>query len=581
MRMTVRISRGALLPVLFSAGCLLAQDTSGGGGIASLDAAQEYLKRGDLGDAEKELSRFLDSNRQEPQAYNLLGFICDQTGRSSQALEYYKTALRLSPNFAPAHTNLGAFYFRQGKIDLARGEFLQTLRYRPDDLMANYNLGLIYIRLRSYAKAVDYLEGARRVAPDDPAVLLKLAQASFALGHRDEGLKAALALAPRAENDAAALLSLALLLLQYHLYKTARDCLVRADQAAPHTPEVLLALAQADFLSGGYDDAVDSIERFVAAFKQDPQESETSTAYLTVASRLLYDVRQKHSSGARLNYTLAEVLFLKKSYNQAVHVLNEQAADGKHTPEYFNLLGLCYAALDQFRQGARAIEKAIELDGAQSRYYFNLAGVYQKAGDNQAAVKILQRALARDPDSAETYFALGLSQFNLGYYSGALGNFSKALRMQPGFAQAQLLVGRSYEKLGRPSEAGSAYRQAIRSDPDYYPAYFRLALLLMHSGTAQEAVPFLKQVVRLNPLHANAHYDLGTLYARQGRSAEAIAELEKAISINTSYEPAYYQLGRLYAKLGNREKAQELFDFVNAAQKRKLEKYQEKVLGPE
>ena len=46
-------------------------------------------------------------------------------------------------------------------------------------------------------------------------------------------------------------------------------------------------------------------------------------------------------------------------------------------------------------------------------------------------------------------------------------------------------------------------------------------------------------------------------------------------------EGKVYQLGRLYAKMGNREKAEELLNFVTAEKEKKREKYQEKISGPD
>ncbi|PYU97326.1 MAG: hypothetical protein DMG26_21780, partial [Acidobacteria bacterium] len=133
------LALGALLGVCPA----LAQDAAAGA-ATSLKAGEDYLRAGDLRAAEEQLLQSASLNSKNPQTYNLLGFICDQTGRSGLALQYYKKALQLSPSFTAARNNLGAAYFRQGKPSLAVDQFLQTLRCRPSDLTANYNLGLIY-----------------------------------------------------------------------------------------------------------------------------------------------------------------------------------------------------------------------------------------------------------------------------------------------------------------------------------------------------------------------------------------------------------------------------------------------------
>ena len=86
------LALGALLGVCPA----LAQDAAAGA-ATSLKAGEDYLRAGDLRAAEEKLLQSASLNSKNPQTYNLLGFICDQTGRSGLALQYYKKALQLSP----------------------------------------------------------------------------------------------------------------------------------------------------------------------------------------------------------------------------------------------------------------------------------------------------------------------------------------------------------------------------------------------------------------------------------------------------------------------------------------------------
>src|SRR5580704_1089626 len=96
-------------------------------------SASENLRKGEAASAETQLRKAIKLGTKDPLAYNLLGFICDQSGRPDEAISEYQTALRLAPGYNPARNNLGALYLRQGKSDLALGEFQQTLKANPQD----------------------------------------------------------------------------------------------------------------------------------------------------------------------------------------------------------------------------------------------------------------------------------------------------------------------------------------------------------------------------------------------------------------------------------------------------------------
>jgi len=52
----------------------------------------------------------------------------------------YRRALKLRPDYAQAHNNLGVIYLYLGKVGEARKEFEQALRINPGLLPARKNL---------------------------------------------------------------------------------------------------------------------------------------------------------------------------------------------------------------------------------------------------------------------------------------------------------------------------------------------------------------------------------------------------------------------------------------------------------
>jgi len=544
-----------------------------------LKAGAQYLRSGNLSAAEKELRKAIALDSRNPEIYNLLGFICDQTHRPDQAIQNFQAALKLNPGFTPARNNLGSSYLRQQKPELALEEFRQTLVFRPDDVTANYNSGVIYLQQGQPSKATAYLEKAHSVSPDDPAVLFNLSRCYFGTNRNDDGVRTALEMLKGGENKPGVFFEVGTLFLQNGLYELAAEKLARARVLSPRDPRILVALAEASVRAGKMDMASDSIEGFIEAVRQGNHTGADTAAQFSAARVVLSSLRQANPDSFKTNYQLAEILFLDHKYGEAVEVLKTLAEKAGNNSEYFNLLGMCYAGLNQFPDARQAVVKAINLAPARADFLFNLAGIYQKAGDNESALKILKQALAHDQNSPQIHFALGLSYFNRGSYAAALENFHMALKIQPDFPEAVFLVGRTYERLGNRPEAVAAFQKTVSMEPAYYPAHFQLALVLLKMGRTEEAVPLFERVVRLNPQFADAYYQLGKLHATRGDLRQASQEFEKCIAINPDHDDAYYQLGRVYAKLGNKEKAAQLFQEVNARKGRRGQKYEGLVEG--
>jgi len=155
-----------------------------------LDAGVSDLKRGDLHAAERELLEAANLDPGNPQTYNLLGFICDQTGRSDQSVRYYERALTLAPTFSAARNNLGNVYLREGKTSLAIEQFQQTLPLRPDDLTANLARPISNWEIVNENKAKRGLskEGLRTKVTGRPISSGALASARFVLHQNLNGV---------------------------------------------------------------------------------------------------------------------------------------------------------------------------------------------------------------------------------------------------------------------------------------------------------------------------------------------------------------------------------------------------------
>jgi tetratricopeptide (TPR) repeat protein len=107
--------------------------------------------------------------------YYNLGIANGKSGKYQEAVDAYKQAIRIQPDFAAAHYNLGHAYRKLGKNQEALDAFKQAIRIRPDLAIAHENLGATYLVLGRKQEAIDAYKQAIRIRPD-------LASAHFSLG---------------------------------------------------------------------------------------------------------------------------------------------------------------------------------------------------------------------------------------------------------------------------------------------------------------------------------------------------------------------------------------------------------------
>jgi len=83
-----------------------------------------------------------------------------------QAEEKYEQALRINPDLAEAHGNLGAIFQSTGRLPDAAAQYELALRINPDYVEAHFNLGLALEKLGRTPEAIEHYQQALKLRPD-------------------------------------------------------------------------------------------------------------------------------------------------------------------------------------------------------------------------------------------------------------------------------------------------------------------------------------------------------------------------------------------------------------------------------
>ena len=102
-----------------------------------------------------------------PQANYNLGNLLLNRGEADKAIRYFEQAVRSQPDYSEAHNNLGNLLFAKGDTARAAEHFEQAVRLDPDNEDAQYNLGNIYFSQKKVDLAAERYRAALRINPDN------------------------------------------------------------------------------------------------------------------------------------------------------------------------------------------------------------------------------------------------------------------------------------------------------------------------------------------------------------------------------------------------------------------------------
>lgn len=171
---------------------------------AEVDALFALYQRGDVQQTLTHGRMLAERYRESDAVQNALGLAHSRLAQRDEALACYRRALRINPDFADAHYNLGNELNALGRKDEAVAAYERALKINPQDADALNNLGVVLAALGRGGEALARYALALKIRPDYADAHINLGNALNAAGRKDEAIASyqrALTLSP---NDAKA-----------------------------------------------------------------------------------------------------------------------------------------------------------------------------------------------------------------------------------------------------------------------------------------------------------------------------------------------------------------------------------------
>ena len=164
------------------------------------------------------------------------GVDADAKGKREEAIAHYEKAISLSPDFYPAHNNLGSAELSRSNFSAARSEFEQVVKLNQSDANAYFNLSNVCMLTNQLPDARHFLEEGLRRQPESGF-------GKFLLG----------SLELREGNT-----------------KEAESALHQAIQLSPTMTQARLQLVNLFLQENRKQDAIAQLREFISAFPADP-----------------------------------------------------------------------------------------------------------------------------------------------------------------------------------------------------------------------------------------------------------------------------------------------------------------------
>ncbi|MGO9245716.1 MAG: tetratricopeptide repeat protein [Verrucomicrobiia bacterium] len=146
-----------------------------------------------LGDAEtkERWEKMLRVDPNDARAHYNLGIVLERAGETAGAITHYEQAIRIRPDFAMAHYNLAVAQQRAGKVTDAIKQYEQVLQLEPGlgEADAHNNLGSALVQTGKIEEAIAHYQQALWLKPDFVEAHNNLGTALYQTGKREEAIE--------------------------------------------------------------------------------------------------------------------------------------------------------------------------------------------------------------------------------------------------------------------------------------------------------------------------------------------------------------------------------------------------------
>ncbi len=406
---------------------------------AAANLAQIDLLERTPSDARKRIERISARDPRNLDALLALAAFGPRIGASPAEIEeWLKQAVQVAPKSAEAHLMLGRHYLASGRLESALEEVEAAKALTPDDARVLDTLAEVQVRLGRNADALNLLASLSVLRPDSPPVLYRLAKAQIAQGQTSAAaitLRRALELRP---TFTSARFALGQLDLASGRVDASMRAAWRLQDEAPDSPQGFVLEADVHRYQGRWQQAYAAYER---AWNVRPsaelvlrlQEALTALGRDGEARERMQAWLGDHPADGQVRKRLADTLLLAGKLAEAK---DAYLAALELTPDDASILNnLAWIGFERNEPMALDYaERAYKLKPSEPDVLDTLAQIVDRRGDRVRARELMISALTVAPDRDDIRLRLARLLAEAGERNAALKELRTVVQRGESFA---------------------------------------------------------------------------------------------------------------------------------------------------
>ncbi len=441
----------------------------------------------------------------------------ESAGDLSTAVQRYEQIIRLRPDMAEAHANLGTLYYQEGQSENAESEFRKAASLKPELAGPFFYLGVISLDKGSPSEALPLLRKAAALDPANAMTFACIGYALFAQGNNRGTLDAlyhALTLGAGDGNI-------------FYTLTEAADALSaeRASALDKHFPQSAFSeLARAHVYEAKRDYKQAAI-LYAQALRKLPDNAALQNKLAWIDTRAKNneapdrrDLDDLADGALRFLYAPTEANNLEPSLLKVLQSANKYA-------QAANTAQTLYRSEDAYQSVSFLASLCLIGKYPDSFRSHQLRGkmLAQQARTDDAIAEY-RKALELQPDAPDLHFAIGNLEWQQGRLEEARKELETEIVSNPRHGPSFYELGDIAYRQQRIGDAETALKQSVKLDSSLKEAWLLLAKL-QEQAQPQDSIADLKRAIRIDPTDPAPHYSLMALLRRQHRLAESSNEL--------------------------------------------------------
>jgi len=433
--------------------------------------------------------------------------VLTRLGHGDESVKYLERVVLIEPTYAPAIQQLLEIYQTAGQWDKAAAVLQPLIDEDQVNVELRRRQAYFYLRSGDAQKARDAFKALVTADPKDKQSLLYLGQTLNDLEQYDESQKIFNQLLAGGPNDPDYMAGLGIAYIGQKNWAEAQKIFNKLLSQAEVPEQVqLLArtqLAYIDLQKGNYEAAIET-SRGAFIFHDDPNPQAIDIALEALKKQkknaeavvLLQPLVDKHASDPFVNARYIEALVRSGDKQKAMQFAQAQSKFGAR-----NTIAVAeaYIRANETASAVKLLEQDVHAKPDDLELQFELASVYERAGDRKNAEKTFLTLLEKKPEHAPALNYLGYM-----------------------WAEDNVNLDKAHEMLER----------AVSQDPENGAYIDSLGWIYYRMGQLDLAEKYLTDASKLMPRDATVHEHLADVIAKRGDRTRALQIYRLALTLD-------------------------------------------------